>query len=74
MVRTTAYDLLKSERRRGVPQAVLLPAAGSVAETDEDQLEQLRDEISRLDPHLARMIELRLSGSGRSLASPGNSG
>jgi len=61
VVRTTAYDLLKSERRREVREAVLVPTGerGVEANTDADQLVQLRAEISRLDPLLVRMIELR---------------
>src|SRR4051812_41933319 len=59
VVRTTAYDLLKAERRRGVREAVLVPAGVDDANADEDQLEQLRTEIFRLDPLLVRMIELR---------------
>jgi RNA polymerase sigma factor (sigma-70 family) len=59
VIRTTAYDLLKSERRRGAREAALVPADGNRGDIDEDQLEQLRAEINRLDPHLARMIELR---------------
>src|SRR4051812_42959380 len=59
VIRTTAYDLLKSERRRGVRETVVVAAGDNTLDSDEDRLEQLRCEIARLDPHLARLIELR---------------
>jgi RNA polymerase sigma factor (sigma-70 family) len=63
VVRTTAYDLLKSERRRLVRQTAAIPA-GAIGQADspiwdEEQLASLRHQISRLDPQLAKMIELR---------------
>lgn len=61
VVRTTAYDYLKRESRRRTRESLVL--AGSVAErgtdVDAEQLEWLRGELSRLDPQIAKMIELR---------------
>lgn len=59
VVRTTAYDLLKSERRRRAREAQ--PAAPAAAPVDEAQLAQLRREIDRLDPHIVRLIDLRFA-------------
>lgn len=59
VVRTAAYDLLKSERRRKVREAVTVPVASQRLETDDDRIEALRGEISALDPQLARMLEMR---------------
>jgi RNA polymerase sigma factor (sigma-70 family) len=57
VVRTTAYDLLKAERRRQSRQ--LVAVNGPPERGDQDRLEQLRTEIARLDPELIRIIELR---------------
>jgi RNA polymerase sigma factor (sigma-70 family) len=59
VVRTAAYDLLKSERRRRKYEAVLVPAPVDAQDTDQDQLERLGQEIARLDPQLATMLDLR---------------
>jgi RNA polymerase sigma factor (sigma-70 family) len=62
VVRTTAYDLSKAERRRQARQAAAVTAV-SVKPTggDDELIEQLRGEIARLDPELARLIELRFT-------------
>jgi RNA polymerase sigma-70 factor (ECF subfamily) len=64
VVRTTAYDLLRSERRRQRREA--LAAIGPADEApdepsadDEEQLAWLRGQLDRLDPEIARMIDLR---------------
>jgi RNA polymerase sigma factor (sigma-70 family) len=65
VVRTTAYDLLRSERRRQRREA--LAAIGPADEApddpaaagDEEQLAWLRRQLDRLDPEIARMIDLR---------------
>jgi RNA polymerase sigma factor (sigma-70 family) len=64
VVRTTAYDLMRSERRRQRREA--LAAIGPADETpdephagDEEQLAWLRAQLDRLDPEIARMIDLR---------------
>ncbi|HEX4795801.1 MAG TPA: sigma-70 family RNA polymerase sigma factor [Humisphaera sp.] len=60
VIRTTAYDRLKTEQRRKTHEAMFVgDAPVSESRVDDDQLERLGDEISRLDPTLARMIELR---------------
>jgi RNA polymerase sigma factor (sigma-70 family) len=59
VVRTTAYDLLKSERRRAARQAVLVPAEEDRDETGDQRLDALRREIAKLDPQLIQLIELR---------------
>jgi RNA polymerase sigma-70 factor (ECF subfamily) len=66
VVRTVAYDLLRSERRREARQAAAVATGGmggmganEQAAVEPDELDRLRDEIARLDPELARMIELR---------------
>jgi|GEM_PF-1839908 len=62
VVRTTAYDLLKSEQRRTARQiAVIVPQQYETPECDE-RIEILHAEIARLDPQLARMIEMRFTG------------
>jgi RNA polymerase sigma factor (sigma-70 family) len=63
VVRTTALDQLRGERRRETHQMQLVPPAaqsdaahGSI---QDEQIEWLRRQISRFDPQLVRMIELR---------------
>lgn len=62
VVRTTALDLLRSEKRRGVREAVTVPAE-SHDESDQgdrgEQIAWLRREIGLMDPELVRLIELR---------------
>jgi len=57
VVRTTAYDLLKAERRRQSREVIAVNGPPDCG--DQDRLEQLRAEIARLDPELIRIIELR---------------
>ena len=64
VTQTAAYDLLKSEsrrRKRETRVALAVGSSGSTAEalTDEDRIAWLREEITSLDPQIARMIELR---------------
>jgi RNA polymerase sigma-70 factor (ECF subfamily) len=60
VVRTTAYDLLKAERRRAARETMTVPLAASEPQADEaEQLDRLRAEIARLDPELVRIIEMR---------------
>jgi RNA polymerase sigma factor (sigma-70 family) len=65
VVKTTALDQLKSERRRHERQLVVAAAAGPRDSAGDDdaaeRIEQLKAEISRLDPELARLIELRFA-------------
>ncbi len=62
VIRTTAYDLCKAERRRQVREAIVRkPESVESAEEDDEQIKALRDELARLDPELARMIELRFT-------------
>jgi len=64
VVRTTAYDLMRSERRRQRREA--LAAIGPADEApdepraeDEEQLAWLRVQLDRLDPEIAKLIDLR---------------
>jgi RNA polymerase sigma factor (sigma-70 family) len=62
VVRTTAFDLLRSEKRRRVREAVTVPvdAAGEDLESERaERIEWLRRQIAALDPELVRIIELR---------------
>jgi RNA polymerase sigma-70 factor, ECF subfamily len=61
VVRTTAYDYLKRESRRRVRESLATVGATSDRESDVDaeQLAWLRDQLSRLDPQLVKIIELR---------------
>lgn len=67
VVRTTAYDLVKSERRRqnreNHPAVVMQESSGSpgCGGEEDDRIELLRVELARLDPKLARLIELRFT-------------
>jgi RNA polymerase sigma factor (sigma-70 family) len=62
--RTTAYDLLKSENRRRRREAMVAVGADAVAataESDEERIVWLGEQIARMDPALARAIDLRYS-------------
>ena len=64
VVRTTAYDLLKSENRRRRREAVVAVGAESLATTGEayeERIAWLGEQIARMDPAVARAIELRYS-------------
>ena len=62
VVRTTAYDLSKAERRRQNREGAvaidesIVPSGGN-----DEQIEILRGEIARLDPELAQLIDLRFT-------------
>jgi RNA polymerase sigma factor (sigma-70 family) len=58
VVQTTAFDLLRNERRRKNREA-LAGAADVGNEVDALQLDSLAEQISRLDPEIVRIIELR---------------
>lgn len=61
VVRTTAYDLLRRERRwAGRDAAVATPETlPPVDAAGDEQLRWLRDQVAALDPELARLVELR---------------
>jgi len=64
VVRTTAYDLMRSERRRQRREALVAigpadEASDGPPAEDEEQLAWLRVQLDRLDPQIARMIDLR---------------
>ena len=69
VINTTAYDLLKAERRRTRRETMAVAAVGggysNIAETpadsadDDEQLAWLKAQLDALDPAIARMIELR---------------
>jgi RNA polymerase sigma factor (sigma-70 family) len=58
VVQTTAFDLLRNERRRKNREA-MAGVADVGMEADALQLDWLAGEISRLDPEMVRIIELR---------------
>jgi RNA polymerase sigma factor (sigma-70 family) len=64
-VRTTAYDLLKSENRRRRREAAVAvgvdAAVVTTGESDEERIAWLGEQIGRMDPALARAIDLRYS-------------
>ena len=61
VVRTTALDLLRREKRRQAREAVTVPPdAGGLRDADRaEQIHWLRRQIAALDPELVRIIELR---------------
>ncbi|HEV2293651.1 MAG TPA: sigma-70 family RNA polymerase sigma factor [Tepidisphaeraceae bacterium] len=63
VVRTTAYDLLRRERRQGRRDAAAHAGKDQGADESEreaaERLEWLRREIVQLDPQIVRAIELR---------------
>jgi RNA polymerase sigma factor (sigma-70 family) len=60
VVRTTAYDLLRSEaRRRSREAATVTPDRHPPHGDDKEQLAWLRERLRSFDPKLVRMIELR---------------
>jgi RNA polymerase sigma factor (sigma-70 family) len=62
VVQTTAWDRLRSERRRRQRELVAI-AGRETSESDEpadtEQQEWLREQIAGCDPEIARIIELR---------------
>ena len=58
VVQTTAYDLLRAERRRRSREAATPPSPDPPA-YDGEQAAWLRAQVVALDPHLARLIDLR---------------
>ena len=58
VIRTTAYDLLRSERRRRVREEAAI-GNGSCEPADPEQLEWLRRKLREADPRIAELIELR---------------
>jgi RNA polymerase sigma factor (sigma-70 family) len=62
VVRTTAFDQLRGERRRNRRQAMVVvgPILEREEETfDETQIQWLKQQLARCDPQLVRIIELR---------------
>jgi RNA polymerase sigma factor (sigma-70 family) len=65
VVQTTAFDLLRQESRRIARETLAVSSRGESlaapddASADETQIAWLRSEISRMDPELVRMIEMR---------------
>ena len=58
VVRTTAFDLLRSEKRRHLREAASRPPDAGDVDLDQ-QIEWLRRAIQSLDPQLVEIIELR---------------
>jgi RNA polymerase sigma factor (sigma-70 family) len=67
VVRTTAYDLLRSESRRRMREAAAAPLEADPMPDEEtaNQLEWLRHQIESLDPQLIHIIELRFRDGWR---------
>jgi RNA polymerase sigma factor (sigma-70 family) len=64
VVQTTAFDLLRNERRRKNREAMSAVTPFSTdADADSLQLDWLAEQISRLDPELVRIIEMRFERS-----------
>jgi RNA polymerase sigma-70 factor (ECF subfamily) len=65
VVQTTAFDLLRKENRRIAREVLVVSSRGESVEPeneeahDEVQIAWLRQEITRLDPRLVRIIEMR---------------
>lgn len=62
VVRTTAYDLLKSESRRKHRELAAVsahPSPSPSSDIDPDQRAWLKRQLDAMDPQLAKMIELR---------------
>lgn len=57
VVQTTAYDLLRAERRRRAREAA--PPPPHRPAYDAEQAAWVRAQVAALDPHLARLIDLR---------------
>ncbi len=58
VIRTTAYDLLRSEKRRRFREIATHQTRKEKADDDE-QIKWLRDQILLLDPQLVQVIEMR---------------
>jgi len=65
VVQTTAFDLLRNERRRKNREAMVGRSRPVSDEADVDslQLDWLAEQIARLDPEIVRIIELRFEQS-----------
>lgn len=64
VVRTTAFDLLRSERRRTRREAMVLASPSGENEPeefDDSHFAWLKSQLARCDPQLVRIIELRFS-------------
>jgi RNA polymerase sigma-70 factor (ECF subfamily) len=65
VVHTTAWDLLRSERRRQTRETVVVAMHAGSRQRDDppDEMQQdwLKQKIAQFDPQLARIIELRYS-------------
>ena len=60
VVRTTAYDLLRRERRRKAREQLAAPDRHA-SQADEDQLRWLEEKLREIDPRIAELIELRFT-------------
>jgi len=62
VTQTSALDMLKSESRRRRRESAVAVGAGILTETNadpDDRLAWLTEQISRLDPQIVRIIDLR---------------
>ena len=60
MVRTSVYDLLRSERRRGCGNKRWLPQIEPAAD-DVEHIAWLEEKLRAVDPKIAELIELRFA-------------
>jgi len=59
VVQTTAFDLLRGERRRAARESISSVPEITCDGNANDRLIWLADQLTRLDPQLVRMIEMR---------------
>jgi RNA polymerase sigma factor (sigma-70 family) len=59
VVRTTALDLLRTEKRRRIREASIVPSDAGFDTDQAERIAWLRGQIASLDPQLLRIIEWR---------------
>jgi RNA polymerase sigma-70 factor (ECF subfamily) len=59
VIRTTAYDLLRSERRRRLREQFATDVQQKAADTE--RLDWLQEQLRAIDPKIAHLIELRFT-------------
>jgi RNA polymerase sigma factor (sigma-70 family) len=60
VVRTTAYDLLRRERRRKAREQLAVESRHT-SQADAEQLRWLQERLREIDPRIAELIELRFT-------------
>jgi RNA polymerase sigma factor (sigma-70 family) len=59
VIQTTAWDRLRAEQRRQRHETIAISVRPSAKDTIDDDHDQLKKQIARLDPRLLEIIELR---------------